>query len=221
MRFSAPVALAAVLAAGATLGVWAAVSFHQPPAAEPATNTTAAFVPSIDNTPGFPTVKNGDFTLVDHRGNERTTANPAGEYQLLFFGYAKCKAICSVALPTMAEATDLLDAIGHPVTPVLVTVDPERDTVDALSDAVPEIHSKMVGLTGSDEALSQAYKAFQITKKFVFEHPDEGPIYTHGSNIFLLGPDGTFKTLLPPITSPVRIAEIAAGYIREDVDRSL
>ena len=178
--------------------------------------TTASFVPSIDNTPGFPTVKSGDFELVDHHGNTRTSANPNGEYQLLFFGYAKCKAICSVALPTMAEATDVLEAMGHPVTPVLITVDPERDTVAALNDAVPEMHRKMVGLTGSNEALSEAYNAFQITKKFVFEHPDEGAIYTHGSNVFLLGPDGAFKTLLPPITSPVRIAEIVAGYIRED-----
>jgi len=206
--------LAGVLAAGAGTGVWTAVALHEAPApVEPA--ATTSFVPSIDNTPGFPTVKSGDFKLVDHHGNPRTSVNPNGEYQLLFFGYAKCKAICSVALPTMAEATDLLDAMGHPVTPVLITVDPKRDTVAALKDAVPEMHRKMVGLTGPEEALSKAYDAFQVTKKFVFTHPEEGDVYTHGSNIFLLSPDGEFKTLLPPIISPVRIAEIVAGYIRE------
>ena len=101
---------------------------------------------------------------------------------------------------------------------MLITVDPKRDTVAALRDAVPEMHRKMVGLTGPEEALSQAYSAFQVTKKFVFTHPDEGDVYTHGSNIFLLSPDGKFKTLLPPVTSPVRIAEIVAGYIREGTD---
>ncbi|MGI9356308.1 MAG: SCO family protein [Rhizobiaceae bacterium] len=214
-RFPAALGLAIALATGVLLGCWAAISLHQP-ATMKSPDTSASFIPSLDNTPGFPSIKNGDFRLIDQHGNERTSASPDGEYQLLFFGYTTCKAICSVALPTMAEATDLLEALGHPVTPVLITVDPERDTIAALRETVPEMHRKMVGLTGSDEALSEAYKTFQITKKFVFKHPDEGDVYTHGSNIFLLSPDGKFKTLLPPITSPVRIAEIAAGYIRED-----
>lgn len=213
-RIPAMFGLATALAAGLLLGGWAAISLHEPAPANPP-DLAASFIPSLDNTPGFPAIKNGDFRLVDQHGNERTSASPNGEYQLLFFGYAKCKAICSVALPTMAEATDLLAAMGHLVTPVLITVDPKRDTVAALRDAVPDMHRKMVGLTGQEEALSKAYDAFQVTKTFVFEHPDEGAVYTHGSNIFLLSPDGEFRTLLPPITSPVRIAEIVAGYIRE------
>ncbi|MDD9910744.1 MAG: SCO family protein [Ahrensia sp.] len=207
------------LLAGGVIGLAGAFVVDQPQPvaiAPPQTETLASFVPSLDNTPGFPSLKTGDFQLVNHLGEKRRSANPNGEYQLLFFGYARCKAICSAALPSMAEATDLLKAMGYDITPVLVTVDPERDTVEALRDAVPKMHTKMVGLTGTDDALSKAYEAFQITKTFVFEHPDEGAVYTHGSNIFLLSPEGDFRTLLPPITSPVRIAEIVAGYIRED-----
>lgn len=168
---------------------------------------------SAENTAGFPEVKGGDFTLVDHHGDVRTSRNPDGHFQLVFFGYAQCKAICTAALPTMAAAVDILDASGLSVTPLLITVDPERDTVAALREAAPAIHPDMVGLTGPEEALAAAYKAFNVQKKFLFDHLEEGPIYTHGSFIYLLDGDGSFQTLFPPIMSAKQIATVTAGYV--------
>lgn len=165
------------------------------------------------DTAGFPDIKGGDFNLVDHNGEPRTSRDPKGNHQLVFFGYASCKAICDVALPRMAEAVDRLKLDEFPVTPILISVDPERDTVENIGEAVKRIHPDMIGLTGSETALNQAYKAFQIEKSLVYDHPDEGPIYAHGSFIYLLGPDGDFKTLFPPILSSERIAEITTAYI--------
>lgn len=168
------------------------------------------------NTAGFPDVKGGDFDLVDQDGNRRTSKDPQGHFQLVFFGYASCKAICSVALPRMVAAVDLLDAKDITVTPLLITVDPERDTQDRMKEALAHYHSRMVGLTGSDEALQIAYDAFQVKKSLVYEHPEEGPIYAHGSFIYLLDPAGNFKTLLPPILSPERMAEVTRSYVQGD-----
>lgn len=165
------------------------------------------------NTLGFPDVKGGDFDLIDHNGLQRTSKNPDGHFQLIFFGYANCKAICSVALPRMAAAVDMLKDQDIKVTPLLITVDPERDTIGNMKEALAFHHEDMVGLTGSEDALDVAYKAFNVEKKLVYEHPEEGPIYAHGSFIYLIGPDGDFKTLLPPILSSERIAEVAKGYI--------
>jgi len=165
------------------------------------------------NTAGFPEVKGGDFNLIDHNGTPRTSKNPEGHYQLVFFGYANCKAICSVALPRMAGAIDILDSQSITVTPLLITVDPQRDTVDNMKEALAYHHNRMIGLTGSEEALQVAYDAFQVEKSLVYEHPEEGPIYAHGSFIYLLGPDGGFKTLMPPILSSDRMAEVVKSYI--------
>jgi protein SCO1/2 len=168
--------------------------------------------PIAPNTPGFPNIVGGDYRLIDQFGNERSSKDPAGHYQMIFFGYAKCKAICSVALPRMAQAVDILAAKGVPVTPLLITVDPERDTLAAMREAMPSIHPRLIGLTGSSEALDRAYKAFSVEKKLVYEHPEEGPVYAHGTFVYLTGPDGAFKTLMPPILSPERMAEIVASY---------
>lgn len=164
------------------------------------------------DTVGFPEVKGGDFELINQFGDVRTSKNPDGKHQLLFFGYVNCKAICGVALPRMAAAVDELKDRGVEVTPVLITVDPERDTVAAMLEGAPHIHENLIGLTGSEEALAQAYKAFSVEKSLVFEHPTEGPIYAHGSFIYLLGPDGTFKTLMPPILGSDRMADLVMKY---------
>lgn len=175
----------------------------------------AAHLKESANTPGFPVDSiGGSFRLTDQHGEPRTEADPEGRHQLFFFGYASCKAICSVALPAMAAAVDQLEGDGIAVTPVLITVDPERDTVRALSKAVPEIHPRLVGLTGSETALGEAYAAFKMEKKLVMEHPTEGPIYAHGSFIYLLEPSGAVETVIPPILAPERIAEIVTGYVR-------
>ena len=167
------------------------------------------------NTLGFPEVKGGDFDLVDHNGLKRTSKNPDGYYQMIFFGYANCKAICSVALPRMAAAVDVLKNQNIEVTPLLITVDPKRDTVENMKEALAYHHKDMIGLTGSEAELDVAYKAFNVEKSLVYEHPEEGPIYAHGSFIYLIGPDGEFKTLMPPILSPERIAEVAKSYISD------
>ena len=187
---------------------------HETP--EEAARHAASSASALPNTPGFPDVVGGDYQLTDHFGHARTSKDPDGNYQLIFFGYASCKAICSVALPRMAEAVDLLAKQGVAVTPLLITVDPERDTLDAMRETVPEIHPKMIGLTGSEEALGEAYKAFSVEKKLVHVHPEEGPIYAHGTFVYLTGPDGTFKTLMPPVLSPERMAEIVNSYAKRE-----
>lgn len=154
----------------------------------------------------------GPFTLTDHTGAMRTAADPDGNFQLLFFGYANCEAICSVALPIMADVTDRLRADGHNVTPVMITVDPKRDTVENIGAPLQEIHPDFVGLTGSEAELAPVYDLFAVEKSVVFEEPDGSEVFAHGSHIYLLDGDGKVLTLLPPILSVERITEITAAY---------
>ena len=113
----------------------------------------------------------------------------------------------------MAEVTDILGNDGIDVTPLLVTVDPERDTVDALAEAMPKRHQKMIGLTGDETDLAALRKAFHVEAKPEFEDPEYGTIFSHGSFIYLLDDKGEFLTLLPPILSTERMAEIVASYL--------
>lgn len=154
----------------------------------------------------------GDFALTDQHGNTRTQADPQGHLQLLFFGYANCQEICSAALPQMAELAKGLAAQGVAITPVLITVDPARDTVANMGPTLAKWHPDFIGLTGDDAALAQTYKAFQIESELVFTDPASGPVYAHGSFLYLLDGQGKFLTVLPPILSNERMMQIISGY---------
>ncbi len=157
----------------------------------------------------------GDFSLTDQTGAKRTQANPDNTPQLLFFGYANCQQICSAALPLMGQITDTLEEKGIEVQPVMITVDPARDTVAKIGPPLAQHHPDFVGLTGTEEELQVAYDAYSVEKEEIFFDPEFGPIFSHGSFIYLLDADGEFLTLFPPILGPDQAAEIVRKNIAE------
>ncbi|MCK0169075.1 SCO family protein [Jannaschia sp. S6380] len=160
----------------------------------------------------FPTDFGGAYALTDHHGRTRTQADPDGNLQLIFFGYASCEAICTVALPIMSEMGEALAKQGIPVTPLVVTVDPERDTVDTMGPALAEFAPGLTGLTGSEADLAAMRDLFHVERQALFVDPAGSTVYAHGSHIFVMDGEGGFLTLLPPILSTERMVEIVAGY---------
>ena len=155
----------------------------------------------------------GPYRLVDHTGAQRTEADPDGRAQLLFFGYANCPGICSAALPLMADVVDLLGDEGVALTPVMITVDPARDTVETMGAPLAEYDTRLIGLTGDAAALDAAYKAFSVEHALAYEDPEHGPVYTHGSFIYLLDARGEVLTLIPPVLDAATAAGIARKYL--------
>ncbi|MEO0371108.1 MAG: SCO family protein [Pseudomonadota bacterium] len=154
----------------------------------------------------------GPFALTDHTGAPRTQVDPNGQHQLLFFGYASCPGICSAALPLMADAVDALGKDGVDVSPILLTIDPKLDTPDTMGPALADLSPDFVGLTGEPEALNAAYSAYRVTFEHLFDDPDYGPIYSHGSHIYLLDPAGEVLTLLPPVLPAEQVVAIVKRY---------
>lgn len=155
----------------------------------------------------------GAFTLTDHTGATRTQVDPEGQHQLLFFGYANCQEICSAVFPTMAALVDILAEDGTALRPVLITVDPERDTVATMAAALHVHHPEFVGLTGTPAELDVAYTAYSVEFEELFVDPFHGTVFAHGSFIYLLDGDGTVLTLLPPVLGPEMMAQIVSGYV--------
>lgn len=203
-----------VMATAAALSMAAGLAFAHG-SEDHGTKTESARAPGLpaDVSP-LPWDVGGPFELTDHTGATRTQADPEGRYQLLFFGYANCPGICSAALPMMADVASTLTRQGIETTPVLVTIDPQLDTVETMGPALSEFSQDFVGLTGDNSSLDVAYKAFQVSFEKIFDDPEHGPIYSHGSHIYLLDPSGEVLTLLPPILSSDQAASIVARYTR-------
>jgi protein SCO1/2 len=161
-------------------------------------------------------VLGGPFQLVDHTGRTVTEADFAGRFALLYFGYTYCPDVCPTELGTVAAAMDLLGDQADRVTPVLVTIDPERDTPAGLADYVSRFHPRRVGLTGTPEQVAAAARAYRVYYAKV-NRPDMSQyLMDHSSFIYLVGPDSRVRTLFRPETSPEAMAQSLRALIRAD-----
>ncbi len=161
----------------------------------------------------FPVDLGGPYSLVTQHGDTRTEVDPGGNLQLIFFGYANCLNICSAALPLMAEVARDLEKDGHGVTPVLITIDPVQDTVETMDAPLADLHPDFVGLTGTEDALAEAYQAYNVEFEKLFEDPEYGWIYSHTGFVHLVDSQGEVLTLLPPILNSDQMAKIVRNYL--------
>ena len=162
----------------------------------------------------FPLALGGDYRLINQHNQTRTQIDPDGHAQLVFFGYVNCPDICTAALPLMADVTELLASQGHRITPIMITIAPDQDRVETMAKPLAKWHPDFIGLTGDRAALEQAYKAFSVEIKPLFEDPEHGWIYAHGSFIHLLDGDGKILTLIPPTLGTDQVANIVATYLK-------
>ena len=209
---AALVTLFAVAGAGPALGHEGhkqdqapAEAAEAPEVAEPSSEGAAA--------EPFPVDIGGPFALVDHTGKSVTDADFRGRYMLVFFGYAQCDSICPVGLKHMTEAVDLLGEPGEQVQPILITVDPKNDTPEALAAHLPTVHPRLVGLTGKPAAIEAAMKSYKVNAKPMGQSWKGTPVISHGSYIYLMGPDGVLLSILPPVLSAEAMAGIIARYL--------
>jgi cytochrome oxidase Cu insertion factor (SCO1/SenC/PrrC family) len=98
----------------------------------------------------------------------------------------------------MAAALDKIGPKAQDITPVLITIDPERDKPEQLAMYVKSFHPRLVGLTGSPEEIAAAAKAYRVYYKRVPD-PKSSAGYTmdHSAFIYVMGPDGAFRTHFP------------------------
>lgn len=129
-----------------------------------------------------------------------------GHWSLLFFGYTHCPDICPVTLGVVAQAKKTATLINHMFPEVVfVSVDPERDNVEMLSDYVQYFDKDFVGVTGSAEMI----KALTLQMSVVYmKMPAEesagaallDSTYTvdHSSSLLLMNPEGKLVAFFNP-----------------------
>jgi protein SCO1/2 len=154
----------------------------------------------------------GPFSLVDASGKRVTDADFRGRYLLVFFGYTYCPDVCPSSLQVISAALDALGPAGDAITPVLITIDPARDTPAKIGAYVKSFHPRFVGLTGSPDDVAAAVKAYRVYAKKVPN--DANPAdYTmdHSSIVYLMGPNGGLVAFSPEIQK----ADVLADQLRK------
>jgi protein SCO1/2 len=151
----------------------------------------------------------GAFELIDHTGNTRTEQDFRGKLMLVYFGFSYCPDVCPTDLMAIGQALELLGPDADAVQPIFITVDPARDTTAHLAEYVVLFHPRLIGLTGSDEAIRKAADAYKVYYAKVALGKDQGD-YTvdHTAYIYLMDRNGKYLGFFPPGTSAERMVEI-------------
>jgi cytochrome oxidase Cu insertion factor (SCO1/SenC/PrrC family) len=150
----------------------------------------------------------GPFTLTDQHGNQVTEADFEGRFMLIYFGYTYCPDFCPMSLSTMVQALDLLtpEEAGQ-VVPILITIDPARDTVAQLADYVPLFSPRLVGLTGSEDQVTAAAKEYRVYFNKVAQDDPDAYLMDHSTFIYLMGPEGEYRRHFGANAPPEELAE--------------
>ena len=162
----------------------------------------------------------GPFTLVNQDGETVTNETYRGSAMLVYFGFTYCPDMCPASMQLLKVALDQLDEADRAnFQPILISVDPERDTQEALAQYVEgaAFPDNLVGLTGTLDQVRAAASAYGVYFSRVEDASlTSGYTVDHLSVIFLMDRNGEFVEIFPHGTAPNVIAQRLQRFLQDN-----
>src|SRR4051812_42315803 len=138
-----------------------------------------------------PAAIGGPFQLTDQAGQTVTEKQMQGRPTLIFFGFTHCPDVCPTSLFEISEVLRALGQDADRVNAYFISVDPERDTTNAMKDYLSSFDPHLKGLTGPPEDLAKVISEYRVYAKKV---PLKDGDYTmdHTALVYLMDRDGKF-----------------------------
>ena len=157
-----------------------------------------------------PSAVGGAFALVSHEGKTVTDRDILGVPHLVFFGFTHCPDVCPTKLFEISEVLRAAGERGRGLKALFITVDPERDTPEALRSYLGSFDARIVGLTGDRAAVDAAVRAY---RGFARKVPLKDGDFTmeHTSLVYLMDKNGRFVSAFNLDRAP---AEAARDLLR-------
>jgi len=139
-------------------------------------------------------------TLIKGDGNPFTLDDLTGQWSLIFFGYMHCPDVCPVTMGVTAQSKKIAEENNHLFPQVLfISVDPERDKVEMLSDYVQYFDKDFIGVTGSEKLIKALTLQMSVVyMKMPAEEGSNNYLMDHSSALLLLNPEGRLAAFFNP-----------------------
>ena len=162
------------------------------------------------------TLIKSNFNLVDQYGKPISNKTFHGKFTLIFFGFTYCPDICPNTLNKISLAYDLLESdIQKKLKVIFITVDPDRDTTEALKDYIKAFNPEFIALTGSTERIKEAADSMGVFyKKNQSDKLTNDYLINHSSIKFLMDTNGTYLAHFSRELSHSELAENISKKIR-------
>ena len=150
------------------------------------------------------------FELTDARGESFAAERLRERWSFVFFGYANCPDICPTTMAVLGDAEQqMLDAGDEAFQGVLVSVDPERDTPEALASYLGAFSPNFVGVTGPAPRIQSLAKSLHAGfAKVPVEDSALGYLMDHSSHLAVIDPQGRHYGYVRPPFEARRLASL-------------
>ena len=133
-----------------------------------------------------------DFELVDHRGEVFNQEHLQDVWTIVFFGFTHCPDICPTTLAILNDTySKLKDRERERMQIVMISIDPERDTVEKLAEYVPYFNNEFIGVTGNKHLIKRLTAELNVAYNKVPLDPDDYTV-DHSTQLVLINPKGHY-----------------------------
>jgi protein SCO1 len=157
----------------------------------------------------------GEVNLDMAGGQTFRLADHPDDVKLLFFGYTTCPDVCPTTLARVSSVARAVGSDADHLYTVFVSIDPERDTPEKLTEFLSFFHVRGAGVTGPKERLDpvvQAYKAFYSR---IESDSAAGYLMDHSTYVFLIDRQNRVRKLIRHDDSVEQIASWVKTLIAE------
>jgi len=151
-------------------------------------------VRSNENIGGADGILGGDFVLQSVNGSVELE-DFRGKVVLMYFGFLSCPEVCPASMGIFQKTLQKMTAEEREqIQPLLISIDPARDTVEELAEFSAYFDSQIIGLTGTEQALravADDYGAFyQVAPVKASEKAEQGYLFDHTSRYYVVDQQG-------------------------------
>jgi len=137
-----------------------------------------------------------EFSLVNEEGETVDALSFQGKTTLLYFGFTNCPGICPTTLRQISFAIDELGPEAAQVQVLLASVDPQRDTPEALKKYTQSFGPWLHGLTGDEQRLRALNNSFKVDYLAATADEDGNYEVMHSNVVFAFDAEGHCRLLI-------------------------
>lgn len=156
-----------------------------------------------------------EFEFVTQHGDRVTHNDMRDRWKLIFFGYTFCPDICPTTLADLSRSWKKLSPeVREKLQVILVSVDPERDTLASMKPYMDYFNPAFLAFTGNEMSLKTITP--QLHAFYAKVERDNGMAYLmdHTANIALVSPDWQYRGYIAPPHGSKRMVPLLESLVK-------